>query len=156
MLVQRMTESQLNDLSLELVRGRVFLCVSWDDEAMRNAFGLVSALLVEAVVNEMGTTRAVQAFNAVGACWERFERASPRSIDGFPLFMSINLLHINDLPRLHDKVEELNTALKTVHEKCENCGVSVVRYRHSFESLGVCVLLARDPEQDQRRPSSLP
>lgn len=50
----------------------------------------------------------------IGLVFEYLEKAGPRGINGYPVFMSVNLLHINQLPELKDMVDRINAAVESV------------------------------------------
>lgn len=44
---------------------------------------------------------------SIGALWEYYEKAMPRSVNGLPIFMSCKLLHIDDMKVLMTTLSKL-------------------------------------------------
>lgn len=101
MSIARLTDEELNDLAVGIVKGETY-CVN-DSEAVRLSFGHIIGMMDEPFDAE---TR-----EQIGAFYEDFSKAGPRSINGYPMFFSLNILHIDDVGPLSDKIEAKRKAL---------------------------------------------
>lgn len=95
----RLDEAEIKDLARRIVTN-----VTWitnDPEAMQMAFGLVVGLMNW---SDYDVTK-------VGGIYEDLAKALPRSINGFPMFTSAHLLHVDDLGAVKAEVERMEEAL---------------------------------------------
>lgn len=90
---KRLSEAELRELAADVVEGRVFVTNS--AEGLENAFGLLLALVDLGPIAE-----------SIGAIYERYEKAAPTGINGYPFFSSMQLLHVRDLQPLRDRMDE--------------------------------------------------
>ena len=81
------TDTQLKQLALDVVEGRVF--VSWqlgsNNESLVNSVFMPLLFMTEEQVQEMKRHKVVQLY-------EYLEKAGQKAIDGFPMFMSMQML----------------------------------------------------------------
>lgn len=90
---ERLSAEALAHLAVDVVEGRVF--IANDPEAVRLSFGLLIALVDWDDVAE-----------SIGAIYAPMDKALPRSINGYPMFTSMQVLHLDDLEPLGEKVKE--------------------------------------------------
>lgn len=102
MNITRLTEEDLNDLAVNVATGNTY-CVN-DTEAVRLSFGHLIGMLDPPMTEDEA--------QLVGALYEDFSKAGPRSINGYPFFFSFKILHKDDLLPLSDKVAAKKKALQ--------------------------------------------
>lgn len=99
--VARMSEEEIATLARRLVQNEVFLTNT--KEGMELAFGLLlSALLAKARPEQI---------EDIAGLWEEMSKAGPRSINGYPFFMSCHYVHREDWSALMGKIKEYRAAL---------------------------------------------
>jgi hypothetical protein len=102
----RLSASELRELAVEVSEGRVYLTNT--EEGIQWSFGLMIQLLdFSEIINE------------VGAFYEEMSKAGPRSINGFPFFTSMKILHREDLPLLHSQIEDYEARKAAFIEEVE-------------------------------------
>lgn len=99
--IPRLPEQELRDLARQIVTNEVFITNS--KEGLDFAFGTVLAL--------GGAELLVEAAEQVGALWEEYSKAGPRSINGYPSFFSYHVVHRDDLSALGQTIAEFKAAL---------------------------------------------
>ena len=81
----RMTEEQIRDTALGLVQGRIFTAHDCPPEMISSVFMLVA----------LGGLGDID-LDTVGTVYEYLERAGERSVNGYPIFMSMRVAHVDD------------------------------------------------------------
>jgi hypothetical protein len=99
--VNQLSEEDLNTLAVEYVKGDVYIVNS--EEGVRLSFGHMFML--------MDPPPGKEVLEQIGAVYERYDKAAPRTINGRPMFFSMQLLHKADLPLLMEKIEAKQKAL---------------------------------------------
>lgn len=98
--VARLTPEELNDLAADIVRGKTYIANKPD--ALRYSFGFLISLV----------DAPDEYWQNVGACYADWAEALPRGINGYPMFMTMRVLHIDDLDPLLEKVDAKHEALE--------------------------------------------
>jgi len=106
--VTQMSPEELDDLAKKIVTNVVYIANS--EEAVRCSFGMLIAFLNEDVLPKPEVEK-------IGAMWEEWSKAGPRSINGYPFFFSGHLLHKDDLAPLAAAVEVKEKALSATLPK---------------------------------------
>lgn len=82
---ERLPDDELRDLAIEIVEERVFIARS--KPAVENAFGIVLSFL---------DREALEDADEWGMLYERYAKAGPRFVNGYPVFYSFKVLHMDD------------------------------------------------------------
>lgn len=101
-VLPRKTDEELNDLAKSVALGQVF--ITNNEDGIRNAFG---GLLIFSDFTE-------EEAQQIGAMYEEYAKAGPRSINGYPFFFSASFVHVDDLPKLSALIEEKQKALEAL------------------------------------------
>ncbi len=101
--IRRMSDEELNELAKDVALGRVFITNS--EEGMKSAFGMMLMFLHEMPLEEA---------EKIGALYEYYDKAGPRSINGYPFFFGCRFLHVEDQKPLRDLIEEKSRVLETL------------------------------------------
>jgi hypothetical protein len=88
-----LSEEELDALAREVAMGHVFITNT--EEGLRYSFGVLMAAWEP-------TDEFVK---HVGAVYEEMSKAMPGSINGFPMFFSCKILHLDQFDALRAKVE---------------------------------------------------
>jgi hypothetical protein len=106
------SEDELNTLALDIVSNQVFTSSMVRDERdIPLAFMILSLL----------DRRTIRYLRWIGAhlLYEYYDKAMPRSVNGYPCFFSMNILDKNDTDRLYEKIRRLQAAMKTALERAK-------------------------------------
>ncbi len=103
------TEEYLNKLALEIVQERVFLSSMIMREENIPMVFMALALADQRMIHYLRSTGA-------WLLYEYYDKAAPRSINGYPCFFSFNFLNKTDTDRLVVKMEKLKTAMSAALE----------------------------------------
>lgn len=100
-----MTEEQIREFVGELVRGEIF-----------SSFHMSARGMPPAMVNQIFLPFALAGpgdfdIATVGLIYERIRRAAPIAIDGYPVFMSVQFMHIDDWTIVEDRWKKALAAL---------------------------------------------
>lgn len=96
-----LSEEELNDLAVRIVRGEVYITNS--EESLRLSFGHLFALMTE----------TPEWIDSIGAVYEEMSKAGPRGINGYPFFFSMKCLHRDQVDTLRERVEAKQQALQS-------------------------------------------
>lgn len=97
----RLTNKEVHDLARRIITNQTYIAFSGD--AVSLSFGFILGMAAEnAKQSEIETW---------GAAYEDYDRAAPRSINGYPMFFSCRILHVNDVPRLLSELQRMEQAL---------------------------------------------
>jgi hypothetical protein len=99
--VRRLPEHELHQLARDYAENRVFIA-GGEDPDLPIVFMPLGLLGLAHVPEE--------AAKHIGALYEYVDKAGPRSVNGKPIFMSMHLLHEDDLPLLRAEVERILAA----------------------------------------------
>jgi hypothetical protein len=91
-----LTEAQIDELAIEIVTNVVYLPL--EEEAMKCSFGAMIALAGPLPPN-------------TGLVYEYWEAAGPRSVNGFPMFLSMKLIAQESVDALLDRCIAKDKAL---------------------------------------------
>jgi len=94
------TPAELEKLAQDIVGGRVF--GSWDIDDL----GMVRMVFLPLAFVDKDFSDRMKAANIVHI-YEYVDKAGPRSVNGMPIFMSMNLLDETDAKDLHGRVDAL-------------------------------------------------
>lgn len=99
--INRKEEDELDELAWRYIQGEVF--IANDPEVTDTSFGFI----VSAIRGEFDSQKEWDNFvDDIGAIYEEYEKASSRSINGLPFFMSASFIHKDDLDYLIDEIDE--------------------------------------------------
>lgn len=87
--IQHMSEENLKKFVDDLVSGRIFTSAQINDADM---IGMVFMPLVLGALRGWSDTGLAN----IGVVWEYLDRAGPMSVNGYPAFFSMRLIHIDD------------------------------------------------------------
>lgn len=100
MRAHRLPKNELDDLATRILRGEVYIAA--EGPALEHSFGFMLMM----VNSDEPLTQSQIA--SIGACYEDMAKALPRAINGYPMFVSMKILH-------RDDVEPLNKLLTKKH-----------------------------------------
>lgn len=103
--VPRLTPKELNELARDVYSGQVWIEVNFDRDTLMTFMPLALGVFAGLPEWEM---------QKIGGLYEHMHKAGPMGHNGKPIFYSVNVLHINDLPRLRTRVDEIHTAMESV------------------------------------------
>lgn len=95
-----MTDEQVGELARDIVTNRVY--VAWDEAAIHNSFGPMLALAHDAIK---------PIADKIGLVFEEYSKAMPMACNGYPTFLSIKFVHIDNVPALLSEVQRMAEAL---------------------------------------------
>lgn len=98
-----MANEELAQLARDIYRGKTFITNNKD--GYEHAFGLILSFMPKPKAKWL---------NNVGAMFEDYAKAGKGSINGYPIFWSCKMLHVDDLPILMDKLEAMEQAAATI------------------------------------------
>lgn len=98
MKANELNEEELRKLALDMVEGRVCHDQMYPQDMVVHVF--MPLMFMESLT--------VEDAKSWGLIYEYLSEAGPRSINGYPMFMSLRVLHVNNLPRLNELTKELN------------------------------------------------
>lgn len=90
------TDEEIRQLAIDVVEGRVFGSWACDPDSWKLVFMPLGLLGPE----------DVEGFRDVCSVYEYIDKAGPRTCNGYPMFMSCNMLYRNDCRRLYDAITE--------------------------------------------------
>lgn len=96
MKATELNEEQLRKLALDMVDGRIFHDQMCPENMVTHVF-----------MPLMFVTVAKEDSQHWGLVYEYMSEAGPRTLNGFPMFMSMRVLHVNNLPRLNELTKAL-------------------------------------------------
>jgi hypothetical protein len=108
--VSSMTDSEVRQLALDIVQGRVFTSLhilSEDFAGVASMVFLPIALGGQEIIDEFKR-------NDVAMVWEYIDKAGPRSINGYPIFFSFRCVTRADAARVRAKHEEFAAVMDAV------------------------------------------
>lgn len=108
--VERMTPQEIDELAYDLVTGQVWISVfgapSWA------SFQGFFTLMVGGLSAQGHPWDDVCAWGEqIGGAWEYISKASPVSVNGMPSFLSMHLIHFDDLSLIEDAWKAKDRAL---------------------------------------------
>jgi hypothetical protein len=95
----RRSETELRQLALDIMEGKVFhdrMIEKEDGEMIRSIFLPLSLALIP-----------VEAVQTWGLTYQYFTEAGERGVNGYPVFMSVKIVHREDMPFLSKLTEEI-------------------------------------------------
>lgn len=105
----RLTPEEISSVAKEYQAGHIF--GSWqipDTQAdLLPSIFMVLIFLDEIAVKEIQATKAVY-------CYEHMSKAGPRSINGYPIFMSCRLIHKEDVELILEKTRKIEELLASI------------------------------------------
>lgn len=99
-MIARMNPTELKALARRIITNEIY--VAWSQEALELSFGAMLALAGSSLKEDMGR---------IGLIYEEYNRAAPRSVNGYPMFFSMRLLHVNDVKYLREHLIRMQEAL---------------------------------------------
>ena len=115
---QSMSNADVNKLAKEILNNRVFT-----DRHVHPADAQRMMKLVFPVFSFIGTEETIAYDkNPPGMIYEYYGVEMPRSINGYPMFMSVRMCSQDDAKRVWEKVTAMEEALKAVMEDEEDDG----------------------------------
>lgn len=95
----RLSADEIRALARDVVTNKTFITNS--EDGVRYAFGMV---LMFGGLSTYDSTK-------IGGLYEDYDKQGPRSVNGFPGFFSMKVLHIDDLEPVCDAIEKMEEAL---------------------------------------------
>ena len=112
-------EPDLKRLAIGMAQGTVFTSLHLppvtDEETMREHAQLVRSIFMPIGLGGLGDID----IKTLGFFWERFDKAGPRSVNGYPVFFSVNLVNAEQAKWVVRKYEEIRRATDEVFEDPE-------------------------------------
>lgn len=101
--VPRLLPDAVRNLARRIVTHEVFIT------NQREGLDLSFAMPLSLMAAEKKVPESYQM--SIGAVYEEFSKAAQRSINGYPMFMSCQFVHKDDLPLLLENVEQMRAAI---------------------------------------------
>lgn len=96
---ERMDDEQIKNLARRIVQNEIYIPSS--EDAMECSFG---AMLKMVDWTDWDTSK-------IGLVYEEMHKAGPMAVNGFPMFLSLRMVHSDDTPALFDHVTAMLAAL---------------------------------------------
>lgn len=96
---QRMNDDQIKELARRIVQNEVYIPQS--SEAIECSFGAMIALMDWSDWDP----------SKIGLIYEEMHKAGPMAVNGYPMFLSLRMVHADDTPLLFDHVTRMLAAL---------------------------------------------
>lgn len=97
--LEPLTPAEITELARDVVTNRVFISGAGDERRLQAFMILMLASLTE------------EQCSVIGAVYEEWDKASPRSINGMPCFLSCKFVHIDSCVALQAEIDRMNIAL---------------------------------------------
>jgi len=107
-----MTEEEVNRLALDIYRGSIFTDRHLPPSVRKDILHLVFMPLIFTTPETITTWEAEN--GPLGMIYERMEQAGPTGINGYPIFMSSNLVNKVDTDKVWVKFEKIRAAAEGV------------------------------------------
>lgn len=104
-MLKSKTDTELKDLAMAIVKNEVFTHCHLDNQS---DIGMVFIPL------SFGLNLPEEDLADIGMVYEYNSKASPRSVNGYPMFTSLNLLNKEDFKKVNEKINEINQALSSI------------------------------------------
>jgi len=111
-----LTDEKLRELALDLYRGEIFCDRHIIDQDLR----MTDMIFIPLGMMDKKTW-AEFIIQEVGLVYEYIKNASPRGINGYPIFMTIRYLNEIDAERMWEIYQEIETALSGVGQPKDKC-----------------------------------
>lgn len=101
------TDEEIKQLALDCISDKIFtsqMCRSEEDIPM---VFMVLTFTSKEMINQMIELK-------LSLIYEYYSEAGPRSVNGYPCFLSMKWLNVDDNNRFINKVKEINDALKSL------------------------------------------
>lgn len=108
--INRREEEELDKLAWRYVQGEIFL--TNDPKQIRESFSFILMALSDKFDSDEEWKNFVE---DIGGAYEEISKASPRSVNGNPFFMSASFIHKNDTDYLLDKIYEYEEKIDEVN-----------------------------------------
>jgi hypothetical protein len=90
----KLTDDKLREFVDDFVSGRIFTSAHLSN----NEIGLLPMIFMPLSLGVFANVRP-DTLDQIGCMWEYLHKASPRSINGKPMFISFSMLHVDDWER---------------------------------------------------------
>lgn len=97
----RLTNTEITDLARRITTNQTYIAFGGD--GFRFSFGFILGM-------HAGNVKQTD-IQTWGAAYEDYDKALPRGVNGYPMFMSCRILHVNDVPRLTKELTRMEEAL---------------------------------------------
>jgi hypothetical protein len=104
------SEEFLTQLAKDIAMNKVFTSDHIRREEWDNILGMVFMPIVLGAFSEFSE----EARKDIGMVYEYYDKAGPRSINGYPIFFSFAMVNVKDRLFVWDKYEKIQEALKSV------------------------------------------
>lgn len=102
MPIERMAEDDLRELARRVVTNEVY--VAWTPEMMEYSFG--------AMLRLAGPSLAEEDVLSIGLVYDDMANAGERAINGYPMFLSMKLMHKDDVETFVDLCRRIDEAMR--------------------------------------------
>lgn len=102
-------EKELNRLARDIVQQQVFLSV-YIREADMQMLGMIFMPLGLGALADMSEAEV----NDIGVVYEYYDKAGPRSVNGYPIFFSCHIISRQDWEYVVKKVDGMREAMKAI------------------------------------------
>lgn len=104
--IARLSEEDLLTLTNELIDNRIITFEQIPEELVSMVFLVVSL----GGISELSP----EALQEVGTIYEHYEEAGPRSVNGYPVFFSLHIVHKDDWKIVVDRYRKARAAIDAV------------------------------------------
>jgi hypothetical protein len=106
-MIKNKPEEELRQLAIDLYHGKVFTSLDPGVKSAQDLQMIFMPLLLGAFKDLTPAD-----FKNIGMLYEYYDKAGPRSINGFPNFTSFTILSVHDLEILRDILEQYQKTQK--------------------------------------------
>ncbi len=107
-----LSKEAVNQLALDLVDDKIYTDLHVDN------FDLIPQIFMPIALGALANVRE-EDVKRIGFCYSRIENRNmaPRTINGHPIFWSVNFVNADDSKKILDKAEKIREARKKVEEE---------------------------------------
>lgn len=105
--IVRMSKEEMQTFVREMVQGKIFTSLHVQDQSLLHLIFMPLCLGALADMSE-------EYVKEIGIIWEYLSKAGPRSINGYPMFLSMRVMHREDWEKIFPAVERAEKALLEV------------------------------------------
>lgn len=103
-----MSDVQLKKLAIDISDGKVFT----DTMIPPDQYQMVSIIFMPLIF--LGKEKLEELANTCGLLYEYYDKAGPRSVNGFPIFFSFNSLNKEDIKKVDEYYKKIEEAKKSL------------------------------------------
>lgn len=115
-MLKKLADDEINALAEDIYRDRVFT----SDQIRQGDLNILPVIFMALVFADQKLIEKMQK-DAPGMIYEHFSEAGPRSVNGYPTFVSLHIVSKEDAKKVWEKFEQIKKAVCEVikHENTD-------------------------------------